>query len=274
MKELVAALQAELAAGRGAMLATIVSDQGSAPRGAGAMMAVGEGGRLQGTIGGGMLEFRVTELAQTLIAEKKGHFQQYRLTKDEVAGLGMVCGGDVDVLLTYIAANAANADTLAAMRSHLDKHRTGWLLLPCDGAHVGFLGGNGFMGFQPSIMKADICAVETGILDTPDGKLYIQKLKNTSRVFIFGGGHLAQELAPLLAHLDFRCIVIDDRAEFSTRELFPDAEALYTLDYRQLEGKLDVQPQDYIVTVTRGHMGDFEVQEFALKTPADRKSVV
>lgn len=274
MKELIAALQTEIASGRGAMLATIAGDQGSAPRGAGAMMAVGSAGRLQGTIGGGMLEFRVIQLAQQLIAEERGHFQQYRLTKDEVAGLGMVCGGDVDVLLTYIAANAANADVLAVMNNHLAKHLTGWLLLPCDGMHLGFLGRDGFIGTQPPAMKSDICAVENGILDAEGGSIYIQKLKNTSRVFVFGGGHLAQELVPLLAHLDFRCIVIDDRAEFSTQELFPDAEELHTLDYKQLDGQFDVQPQDYIVTVTRGHMGDFEVQEFALRTPARYIGVV
>lgn len=35
---------------------------------------------------------------------------------------------------------------------------------------------------------------------------------------------LAQELVPLISHLGFRCIVTDDREEFSNREVFPEAE--------------------------------------------------
>ena len=275
MKEIAMALKKETAAGRNAMLVTIVGDKGSAPRGAGAMMVVGEADRLAGTIGRGMLEFRVTELAQKKIGEQAGHFEQYRLTKDEVAGLGMVCGGDVDVLFTYVAAEAENMNVIQDVTFHLAKHLQGWLLLPFDGAHMGFLGRDGFTGMEPPVMKSEICAVENnGVLDTKSGKVYVQKLKNTSRVFVFGGGHLAQELVPLLTHLGFRCIVTDDREEYSTRELFPDAEELHTLDYKELEGQFDVQPQDFIVTVTRGHMGDFEVEEFALGTPAHYIGVV
>ena len=46
------------------MLVTIIAGSGSAPRGAGAVMAVGKEGRLAGTIGGGMLEFQATETAR------------------------------------------------------------------------------------------------------------------------------------------------------------------------------------------------------------------
>jgi xanthine/CO dehydrogenase XdhC/CoxF family maturation factor len=40
-------------------------------------------------------------------------------------------------------------------------------------------------------------------------------------VYIFGGGHVAQALAPLLGGLEFRCIIFDDRGEFTKPELFP-----------------------------------------------------
>lgn len=274
MKEIVAAIKKELASESGAMLVTIIEDKGSAPRGAGAMMVVGAGGRLAGTIGGGMLEFRVTQMAQQKLAEGVGALKQYRLTKDEVAGLGMVCGGDVDVLLTYVANSERNNKTLQAMDEHLKTHQNGWLLLPLDGAHIGFLGSGGYTGFVPKAMKLEVCSLERGILETEGGKVYVEKVKNDSRVYVFGGGHLAQELVPLLTHLDFRCIVTDDRPEFSSRELFPDAEEVHTLSYDALEGRFDIQSQDYIVVITRGHMGDFEVQEYALRTPAAYIGVV
>ena len=42
-------------------------------------------------------------------------------------------------------------------------------------------------------------------------------------VYIFGGGHVAQELVPVLTHVGFRCVVVDDRPEFACRERFPQA---------------------------------------------------
>jgi len=268
MKELVKILKERLERGKASMLVTVVEDKGSAPRSAGACMAVGGEGRLTGTIGGGMLEFRAIETARKNLEDGRGELKEYRLTKDEVAGLGMVCGGDVDVLFTYLPPEQAIGEVLAKMEKHLRGHRTGWLLLPLEGG-IGFLSEEeGLYGKGSAPDKAQLAGVEAGVLETEGGKCYVQKVMNLSRVYVFGGGHLAQELVPLLSHLGFRCIVTDDREEYSTRELFPDAEELHTYAYTELDGKFDVQPQDYIVSVTRGHMGDYEVQCFGLKTPA------
>ena len=50
------------------VLATIVWDDGSAPRGAGSQMLVGAEGLLSGTIGGGAVELRSIQLARALLA--------------------------------------------------------------------------------------------------------------------------------------------------------------------------------------------------------------
>ena len=47
------------------VLATIVWDDGSAPRGAGSQMLVGAEGLLSGTIGGGAVELRSIQLVST-----------------------------------------------------------------------------------------------------------------------------------------------------------------------------------------------------------------
>lgn len=271
MRQMYETLLTRCASGKATMLVTVVADVGSAPRGAGASMIVGEDGRLMGTIGGGMLEYRATQTAQNDLSEGKGELKEYRLTKNESANLGMICGGDVDVLFTYIAPTENNKAALASAKNHLIHHKTGWLMLPFNGTEFGFYSeDDGLLGIDITLApgRRELIDHTTSVIEMQDGKCYVQKLMNTSRVYVFGGGHLAQELVPLLTHLNFRCIVIDDRAEFSTKELFPDAEAIYTLEYSDLDGKFDVQLQDYIVVITRGHMGDFDVLKFALKTPA------
>ena len=55
MRRIFSKLLYEIEEERNTMLVTVIADRGSAPRGAGAAMLVGEKGRITGTIGGGGL---------------------------------------------------------------------------------------------------------------------------------------------------------------------------------------------------------------------------
>ena len=59
-----------------------------------------------------------------------------------------------------------------------------------------------------------------------DEILYHERLASPGRVFIFGGGHVSQALVPVLAGIDFSCVVVDDRPEFARTDLFPQAVAV------------------------------------------------
>lgn len=254
MKKLIDILTKKLEQDKPAMLLSIVENVGSAPRHTGAAMLVDENGYVAGTIGGGMLEYRCTQLAQQDLAKGQGILRQFRLTKDEVAGLGMVCGGDVDVLFTIVEPTQANKAAVCDIQKCLENHSKGYIVLAMDGNGVLFAGESNIWDYKHANIH--------------EKAYYITALGNTPKVYIFGGGHLAQELVPLITHLGFRCVVTDDRAEFSTKELFPQAEELHTYNYDDLDGRFDVQPQDYIIAMTRGHMGDLDVQKFAMRTPA------
>lgn len=75
------------------MLCIITEKQGSAPRGVGSMMFVGEE-EVLGSIGGGEPEYRAIRYAK----EKKGFsIQRYNLNRAEANGLDMICGGCITV---------------------------------------------------------------------------------------------------------------------------------------------------------------------------------
>ena len=80
-----------------AVLVTVVAGSGSTPRGAGATMVINASGRLAGTIGGGMVEYKSQLLALDLLKTKENHLKEFRLTPNQVEDLGMICGGDVNV---------------------------------------------------------------------------------------------------------------------------------------------------------------------------------
>ena len=48
---------------------------------------------------------------------------------------------------------------------------------------------------------------------------------------IFGGGHIAQALTPMLGAVDFRCIVLDNRPAYADASLFKGAEDAIVCDY-------------------------------------------
>lgn len=256
------------------MLLSVVRSHGSAPRGAGAHMLVCSNGILGGTIGGGALEHQAALLAQDWLnspekeSSSTGFLRHFVLNTEEVQNLGMVCGGEVDVLFTPFLPSSETLRFVSEVSTFFAKREVFWLCLPLNGGSPALL-------FQqlPKEVEGSF-STSYGIARLNGQDCYFEKMLDGSRVFIFGGGHISQELVPLLSHLKFRCIVSDDRPEFLTRNLFPDAEELRQISFLNLSASFSVKEGDYIVVLTRGHVWDSDVQRFALRTPARYIGVV
>ena len=180
--------------GHDAVLATIIWDDGSAPRGKGSQMLVGRDGLLAGTIGGGAVEGQAIALAQEMLhSGADNHTHEFRLRRDGSAqSTGMVCGGDVTVYFRRIPAADGVWDTLAAeVLRRLGAREPGWLVQPLDGA-MPYLSDN----------------------DTGKENCFTMPLPIGERALIFGAGHIARALVPLLCTVGFRPVVFDDRPQF------------------------------------------------------------
>lgn len=265
MNTVFSALLRELQEKRSSMLVVIIAEDGSSPRGAGSMMLVGENGRIAGTIGGGAVEKRSEEEAQRLLAQRASGLHEYRLHQNDKEDIGMVCGGDVKVLFQFISAGAESWLTLAEdVLARLQYSQPGWLLLRLDGGQPALLD-------ERRACEAGVCPQETAET-VPQGMalhqgFFSMPLPVGKRAILFGGGHIAMELAPLLQRVGFRIVVFDDRREFSSRERFPMAEQTICGDYEDIETYLTLQADDYIVVITEGHRHDFAVERQALAHP-------
>ena len=89
-----------------AVLATIISRKGSAPRGVGTKMLVREDGSTVDTIGGGCVESEIIQKALLMMRAGAPLFQVCRedLTMEAAENEGMVCGGVVEVMLEMVSA--------------------------------------------------------------------------------------------------------------------------------------------------------------------------
>ena len=101
-----------------------------------------------------------------------------------------------------------------------------------------------------------------------DYDLFSEQIGTSGTVYVFGGGHVSQKLVPILASVDFRCVVLDDRPEFIDPVLFPDAVETILCDFNHLDQSISVTDADYCCVMTRGHAYDTIVQAQLLATPA------
>ena len=247
------------------VLVTIIADQGSAPRGAGSQMLVGREGRILGTIGGGSLEGRADVLARQLLRERRSDCRLFQLHAAAKESIGMVCGGDVMVQFQYISGSSEFWAALAGKLLEMTSARQGgWLALKNDGSAPSLLATDG-----QSILGEPVPGqtMPEGWKPEQNKNIFCLPLPIGERVVIFGGGHCAQALAPLLHTVGFRVTVFDERAEYACRENFPTAEHILVGDYTKLSDHLQFFPEDYIVIMTNGHSYDLEVQDQVLRSP-------
>jgi len=97
---------------------------------------------------------------------------------------------------------------------------------------------------------------------------FLEPIAPLPRLLIVGAGHIGQALARQAAWLDFEVTVIDDRAEYASRERFPQGAALVVADIGGAVREFPVSADTYIVIVTRGHSHDAEALRACIHSPA------
>ncbi len=269
MKQLFDTLSETLRCGEDAVLVTIVASSGSAPRGAGARMLVTKAGRVSGTIGGGAVEFRATELAGEILRTKRSRQEHFRLFKNDVADIGMVCGGEVDVYFRFLSAEDEEIKRLLAQLKPLfASPEPAWLVTELTGGGLSVWSEKGGLLGAP-VPQAALETLSSRPSQYADGEkiYYCEKLQQPGRVYIFGGGHIGQALAPVLLAVDFPCIVLDDREEYLKPALFGGAETR-RIDPSDISDVLkELTEYDYICIMTRGHKDDMLVQKQVMRSP-------
>jgi len=271
-----------LAGSESLVLATIVSRSGSAPRAVGSRMVVRQGGAIAGTIGGGALEARVQDLAKEVFGHGQAVLKEYVLTNQDASRMGMVCGGVVQVLVQFLdASRPGNPELYRDIVATLEARKRAWLItaLPSDldvpesvaqylikaeGASLGDPDHQAIFA-----LTAQAGAGRPELLSYQGKPCLVEALCPAGTVYIFGAGHVSQQLAPLATRVGFRTVVLDDRQEFARRERFPNAAEVRVLDsfQRALEG-LEINGDSYLVLLTRGHAHDQTVLRQALATQA------
>lgn len=282
MENIFAEIDKGLQQGRRMVLARIIRQVGSAPRGTGTKCLIMEDGTLKGTIGGGLLEYQVMEKAGEILEKGRSETLHFKLTGTELAKSEMLCGGLADVYMEPLSSdNPTTTDLFARLAALLAEGRSGVLitqiaegrphgdtagrlLIAGDGTRTGAIEELSEDDLQRVLKKPAMALVKPGGSGRP---VFVEPVRPDDVLYLFGAGHVSTQVAPLAALADFRVVVIDDRSDFASRERFPAADEVIVAPFVEVFERLAVNLSTYVVILTRGHTHDRDVLLKALEKP-------
>lgn len=262
------------------VVVTILSKSGSAPRSEGTKMIVRKDGAIIGTIGGGKLEALCIDYSKGMFEKMGFEIKKFSLTNRDASLEGMVCGGDLEVLIEFINSSNERVINFSTKIEEIINEKKSFIIVSeiMDGAKElkkWIVTGNNIIGEESEEIKE---LVAKGILDKINSielieneskKLLIEKFQNKEKVFIFGGGHVSEKLSYLTTFTDFYTVVLDDREEFANKSRFGHVDEVILVEsFNKPLEKIEIDDSSYVVIVTRGHSFDKEVLAEVLKTNA------
>ncbi|ULH16818.1 XdhC family protein [Deinococcus sp. KNUC1210] len=259
-RTLIRALDAALLRGQRAAVASVVRVHGSAYRREGTRMLILDDASQVCMLSGGCLEAEVVESALEVIASGTARVVHYDLSEDATWGLGLGCGGSVDVRIERVEDDAVTRGWLDALRSGeaaalcvpltAEGHDGGRVLLRGDTV-TGALSDPALQAFALEAARARLHTRDprAATLSAPDGQeLFIDLSVPAPNLLIYGAGHDAQPLSAQAVALGYRTVVVDPRRAYLTPERFPGAVLLpLAPDELQAELRLDSRTQAIIM---------------------------
>ncbi len=243
-------IKSKLEENKNVVLMLVIDNQGSSPGRRGFKMAVADDGKMIGSVGGGVMEYNMVELAKKQFTQPKGIFlkRQNHCSDNHPDSSGMICSGS-----QIIAFYPLDRACLSVVES----------IVKAD---------NGSLEFNESgvIFKQDRKQEQEFITDTIDENKwsFSEQLGLKNKLFVFGAGHVSVALSQLFKQLGFHITIFDNRDEDLTtfkNNSFADSKQI--IRYEEVANYIPEGENIYVVIMTFAHSSDRKV----LKDLIDKK---
>lgn len=240
--DLLPTLEAWLALGKQAALATLVSITGSSPRPLGSEMAISSTGDVQGYVSGGCVEAAVAAEALQCLKDRRPRLLDYG-AGSPVLDIQLTCGGRISIFVRPIADLAAH---VAALRKAREARQALALVTDLQ---------SGTMQFTHTPPSSE------------EGKTFVRRYPPPLRIVVAGGDPVTLALLKLAPQFDVETFLLRPLGPI----LPPSMMAQDHYDRRRLEECLDELPLDEwtaVYTLTHDAHTDLEIASKALKSDA------
>jgi xanthine dehydrogenase accessory factor len=256
-----------LGEGARVVAATLVETVGSAPLDPGAEMLVDDRGRIEGSVTGGCVEAALVQEAREVLAGGPARVATYGISDEQAAGVGLMCGGTVHVLVHEVAdrdvvetAAAAIAEGRpVALATLLDGPQAGRKLAVLEDEVHGSFGvaellddsvardARGFLDEGRSSVRGYSAKGETMGAEL---RVSIQAFATPPRMVVFGAIDFSAAVARMAEEIGYRVTIVDARAAFAASPRFSrHAEVVVDWPDRFLEGR-ELGPRDAVLVFT------------------------
>jgi xanthine dehydrogenase accessory factor len=221
------------------VLLYVLENKGSSPGRQGFCMAVNAEGYMEGSIGGGIMEHKLVELAKDFLREEKEiNILKKQLHHKESATnqSGMICSGEQTVFLYSI-----KKDDIAIIENIINE-KVNTIYFSNDGIEVS------------SKIISNVFIYN--YFSDKDWN-YVENVYTKNYLHIIGGGHCSLALSKLMSEMDFEIIVYDTRENLSTIIKNESAFQKNILkDYSELNSIIKERPNTYVIIMTLGYRTD------------------
>ena len=231
------ALDAWSRAGERSAVATLVEVRRSAPQPPGARFAISAAGDIAGSISSGCVEGDLHARLLGVLDGAPASIVSYGITDEMAAGVGLSCGGEIEVLL-------APHDPADLAWIGLEDTDDGEPFVLVTGLSEGIMGRS--MSFRPDPRgtlgddRLDAPAAEaagralgtTGsgrahlVEGDPSSEVFVESFAPPPRLVIVGATPIAEALCVFASKCGFDVYVVDPRGSFARPDRFPDARGL------------------------------------------------
>ncbi|PFG34942.1 XdhC family protein [Sanguibacter antarcticus] len=244
-----------VATGRRAAVATVVGVRGSAPRPAGASMVVLDDGSVVGSVSGGCVEGAVYEAALDILDGGPPVRETYGISDADAIGVGLTCGGEIEVFVALLPPAGAWLGPLRAAREGLAAS----LSLVVDG--------------PPAMLGTFVGDDACDALGAPGApvKVFRELSRPPARLIVCGANDFGVALTEAAAFVGYSVTVCDARPVFATPDRFPRArDVVVSWPHAYLAGELAAETIDdrtVVCVLTHDPKFDVPLLAAALRMP-------
>lgn len=230
----------KLSANINVMLLYVLDSEGSSPGRKGFKMAVTTDDDLCGTIGGGIMEFKLVEKARSLLhsgVKDINLIEQFHDKTHDKNQSGMICSGSqINILIPLNTSGSKETIRKIVEAQKQNENKT--------------------IHLSPAGIKITDETAEGFNYTTETDWKYTESLNQKPVLHIIGGGHVGLALSELMHFLGFYIKLYDDRHELNTIEQNLFADEKYFIDYNTIGDNMTIDSNDFVVIMTIGYRTD------------------
>lgn len=256
-------------------IATVVQTWGSAPRKAGAKMAVRPDGAMSGSVSGGCVEGAVFAEAVVTLDTRTPKLLHFGVADETAWEVGLACGGIIEVFVepldeaiyqfhrNLIEQNEAGA-VITIIRGP-EEVLGRKLAVSRDGKRLGTLSDD--LDAQASAVEVELQRPSRVQL-TDAIELFIDTVRPAPTLVMVGGVHIAIALTNYAKVLGFNTIVVDPRRAFGSEQRFPHVDKLIQAWPKKAFADIRLTPETAVALLTHDPKIDDPALEVILGSSA------